>query len=129
MAKDSLKEVIKTVHDGEDADQAYARLYGHQMRPCTFRRVFAAIQSKNETTEVDAETLVKIRSYVDEKMNVDEAFSSHCPDFVSPGQFSVAFEKELKARKKPVPQSAPVASTKPAPSKKPVQVPEENPSA
>lgn len=120
VAKNSLKEVIRSIQDNEDADQAYARLFGHQMRPCTFRRVFAVLQGGEETTEVDAETATKIKGYISEKLNVDEAFQSHCPDFVSPGEFSVAFEKEKKARKQQASQSA-AAQEKPVASKKSVQ--------
>lgn len=121
MAKNSLSEMIKTIQDDEDGDQAYGRLFGHQMRPCTFRRVFTAIQSGQGTTEVDAETAAKIKVYVDEKMNVDEAFKSHCPEFIGPGEFSVAFDKEKKARK-----SVPAPSTvKSSAAKKPASVTEE----
>ena len=99
MAANTLSDVVKSVLDGETSDEAYLRLYGSQMKPCTFRRVFAAVGRKEDTTEVSADDVNRIKGYVAEGMNVDEAFKAHCPDFVGPGEFANAFAKEMKARK------------------------------
>jgi hypothetical protein len=104
--------LITSVKPGEDYDQAYARLYGSQMRPCTFRRVFAAIQSGATTTEVDEAAATKIKGYVTEGMSVDEAFVAHCPEFVGPGEFVRAYDKEMKARRNAAASSPPAPSAK-----------------
>ncbi len=106
MAANTLSEVMKTVQDGEDGDAAYRRLYGHQTRPCDFRRWFSAVQQNKACQEISEELNTQIAGYIQEGMLVEEAFRQHCPDFVGPGEFSVAYDKELNSRKsdqKPTP--------------------------
>lgn len=103
MATNTLSETIKTVEPGEDGDQAYHRLYGEQIKPCEFRRWYAVIQRGDTCIETDEETCAAIGQYIKEGMTVDEAFASHCPDYVGPGEFSVAFNRERRKKLSSVP--------------------------
>lgn len=99
MAANTLSELIKTVRDGEDGDEAYRRLYADQVMPCDFRRWFSTVQRDGTTVETDKETVDIIKEYIAEKMVVDEAFKDFVPDYVGPGEFSVAYDKEIRSRK------------------------------
>lgn len=99
MATQSLNELIKTVRVGEDGDQAYTRLYGHQVKPCDFRRWYTQVKQTNTSIEIDPETVAKIAAYIAEDLRVDEAFKDFCPDYIGPGEFSVAYTKEVAAQK------------------------------
>lgn len=107
MAADALSEVIKGVIAGEDADEAYRRLYSDQVKPCDFRRWFASVQRDGVTNETDDVTINAIKEYLELGMSVDEAFIDFVPDYVGPGVFSVAYEKEVKSRKAAVPVVVP----------------------
>ena len=99
MAANTLSELIKTVRDGEDGDEAYRRLYADQVKPCDFRRWFSTVQRDGTTVETDEDTVDMIKQYIAEKMVVDEAFTDFVPDYVGPGEFSVAYDKEIRSRK------------------------------
>lgn len=123
VAEQSLSELIKTVSVGEDGDQAYARLYGKQVKPCDFRRWYTQVKQTGTSAEIDADTVENIATYIAEDLRVDEAFKDFCPDYVGPGEFSVAYTKEVAAQKAaagkvPVadvePPSKPVAKKKAA---------------
>lgn len=107
MAADALSEVIKGVQVGEDGDEAYRRLYADQVKPCDFRRWFASVQRDGVTNETDDVTINAIKEYLELGMSVDEAFVDFVPDYVGPGVFSVAYEKEVKSRKASVPVVVP----------------------
>lgn len=95
MATESLSELIKTVSVGEDGDQAYVRLYGSQVKPCDFRRWYAQVKLTDASLETDEATVAKIKEYLVEELTVDEAFKDFCPDYVGPGEFSVAYTKQV----------------------------------
>lgn len=99
MAIDSLSELIKTVTVGEDGDQAYVRLYGSQVKPCDFRRWYAQVKLTGASLETDEATVAKIKEYLAEELTVDEAFKDFCPGYVGPGEFSVAYTKQVKILK------------------------------
>jgi len=99
MAANTLSELIKTVRDGEDGDEAYRRLYADQVKPCDFRRWFATVQRDKTTNETDDATIEAIKEYLELGMIVDEAFKDFCPDYVGPGEFHMAYEKEIRSRK------------------------------
>lgn len=99
MATVALSELIKTVRAGEDGDEAYRRLYADQVKPCDFRRWFSTVQRDGTTIETDDDTIGMIKEYVAEGMIVDEAFKDFCPDYVGPGEFHMAYEKEIRSRK------------------------------
>lgn len=99
MATNTLSELIKTVQVGEDGDEAYRRLYANQVKPCDFRRWFATVQRDGTTIETDDDTIGMIKEYIAEGMIVDEAFKDFVPDYVGPGEFSVAYDKEIRSRK------------------------------
>jgi hypothetical protein len=99
MAAKQLSEVVKGVIDGEDSDTAYARLYADQVKPCDFRRWFAQVLLTGLCVEVDDKMLGDLKGYVAEKMTVEEAFATHVPGFVGPGEFLTAYSREIKARK------------------------------
>lgn len=103
MDANALSEVIKGVQVGEDGDEAYRRLYADQVKPCDFRRWFASVQRDGVTNETDDVTISAIKEYLELGMSVDEAFVDFVPDYVGPGVFSVAYEKEVKSRKAAVP--------------------------
>lgn len=107
MAANALSEVIKGVQVGEDGDEAYRRLYADQVKPCDFRRWFASVQRDGITNETDDVTINAIKEYLELGMSVDEAFVDFVPDYVGPGVFSVAYEKEVKSRKAAVPVVVP----------------------
>jgi len=97
--KQSLSEKIALVELGENGDQAWGRLYGDQCRPCNFRNWYAAINS-GDTSRVPAEVVESIQVLIEEGLHVDEAFHAYAPDYVTPGQFYVAFDNEIQRRKK-----------------------------
>lgn len=99
MATNALSEVIKDVRVGEDGDEAYRRLYADQVKPCDFRRWFATVERDGKTNETDEATVEAIKEYISLDMSVDEAFKDFAPDYVGPGVFSVAYDKEVKSRK------------------------------
>lgn len=99
MATESLSELIKTVTVGEDGDQAYVRLYGSQVKPCDFRRWYAQVKMTEGSLETDEATVAKIKEYLAEELTVDEAFKDFCPDYVGPGEFSVAYTKQVRILK------------------------------
>lgn len=111
MAIDSLSELIKTVTVGEDGDQAYVRLYGSQVKPCDFRRWYAQVKLTGASLETDEATVAKIKEYLAEELTVDEAFKDFCPGYVGPGEFSVAYTKQVRILKAAV--AAPVAVVAP----------------
>lgn len=113
MATNSLSELIKTILVGEDGDQAYVRLYGSQVKPCDFRRWFAQVKLTGDSRETDADTVEQIKLYVAEEMTVDEAFKDFCPDYIGPGEFSVAYTQQVRVLKaaQPVPVVEPTGDT------------------
>jgi hypothetical protein len=126
MATESLSELIKTVTVGEDGDQAFVRLYGSQVKPCDFRRWFTQVKLTGASLETDEATIAKIKEYLADELTVDEAFKDFCPDYVGPGEFSVAYTKQVKILKATT--EAPVAVVDQPKTKKgkaaPVEVPE-----
>ena len=103
MAANTLSTSIEIVKPGEDGDQAYRRLYGEQVKPCDFRRWFTVVSITKACGELNDDMLKTISEYVDEGMTVDEAFATHCPDYVGPGEFSVLWNRErLRAIAEPV---------------------------
>ena len=111
MATESLSELIKTVTVGEDGDQAYVRLYGSQVKPCDFRRWYAQVKLTDASLETDEATVAKIKEYLAEELTVEEAFKDFCPDYVGPGEFSVAYTRQVRILKAAV--AAPVAVVAP----------------
>lgn len=99
MATGTLSELIKTVTVGEDGDQAFVRLYGSQVKPCDFRRWYAQIKLTETSAETDEATVAKIKEYIAEELTVDEAFKDFCPDYVGPGEFSVAYTRQVRILK------------------------------
>jgi hypothetical protein len=99
MAEQPLSELIKTVQVGEDGDQAYVRLYGSQVKPCDFRRWYAQVKLTETCTETDEATVAKIKEYIADEIPVDEAFKDFCPNYVGPGEFSVAYTKQVRILK------------------------------
>jgi len=117
MAAKQLSEVVKDVLDGEDSDTAYARLYADQVKPCDFRRWFAQVSRDETSVEVSKEMLEYLKTYIAEKMTVEEAFKAHEPNYVGPGEFLTVYSREMKERKKaasPREASAPLASERAA---------------
>ncbi|MCA9010361.1 MAG: hypothetical protein KDB01_11470 [Planctomycetaceae bacterium] len=98
MATNALKEVITTVEQNENSDDAYQRLYGHQIKPCDFRRWFTKIKSAKACAEIDEEASAAIAGYVNEGMTIEEAFAQHCPDYVGPGEFAVALNRYRRSQ-------------------------------
>lgn len=112
MGTNALSELVKDVRTGEDGDAAYERLCGHQIKACDFRRWYAQVKLNGPLIEADTATATKLGEYIAEGMTVEESFAEHCPDYVSPGVFGVAYEREMKSR-----TSAPAFAAPPVKSK------------
>jgi len=103
MGTNKMNESIEITKPGEDSDRAYLRLYGTQVKPCDFRRWFTVISRGDVCLETDEEIGATIAEYIAEGMTVDEAFATHCPGYVGPGEFSVRWTRELRAIAAPAP--------------------------
>ena len=113
MAANTLSEVIKSIEPGEDGDQAYRRLYAHQVKPCDFRRWFAVIKRGDTCLEIDEAAANVMGELVTEGISVEEAFLEYCPGFVGPGEFSVAFNCERKRLMAATPAPSIVVTSEP----------------
>lgn len=98
MASERLKVAVSQIVDGEDGDVAFARLFADQCKPCDFRRWYSQVRNTG-TCEMGDEMSAKLKSYIDEGIEIDDAFKDHVPDYVGPGEFGAAYTKEVRARK------------------------------
>lgn len=98
MASERLTKAVSEIITGEDGDAAYARLFGQQCKPCDFRRWYSQVRNTG-TCEMGEEMTAKLKSYIDEGIDIDDAFKDHVPDYVGPGEFGTAYTKEVRARK------------------------------
>lgn len=98
MASERLTKAVSEIITGEDGDVAYARLFGSQCKPCDFRRWYSQVRNHG-TCEMGPEMTAKLKAYIDEGIDIDDAFKDHVPDYVGPGEFGTAYTKEMRARK------------------------------
>jgi hypothetical protein len=98
MASERLKTAVSQIITGEDGDQAFARLFGDQCKPCDFRRWYSQVRA-NGTCEMGEEMTAKLKTYIDEGIDIDDAFKDHVPDYIGPGEFGTAYTIEVRARK------------------------------
>lgn len=107
MASERLTKAVSEIITGEDGDVAYARLFGDQCKPCDFRRWYSQVR-RDGTCEMGEEMTVKLKAYIDEGIDIDDAFKDHVPDYIGPGEFGTAYTREIRARKAAAAGSAPV---------------------
>jgi len=98
MASERLTKAVSEIITGEDGDVAYARLFGDQCKPCDFRRWYSQVRNTG-VCEMGEEMTLKIKAYIDEGIDIDDAFKDHVPDYIGPGEFGTAYTKEIRARK------------------------------
>ena len=98
MASERLTIAVSQIIDGEDGDVAFARLFGDQCKPCDFRRWYSQVRNTGKC-EMGEEMTAKLKSYIDEGIEIDDAFKDHVPDYIGPGEFGTAYTKEIRARK------------------------------
>jgi hypothetical protein len=98
MATDTLDTLVSTIKPDENSDAAYERVYGNQVKPCDFRRWFTLLKCKKPCDEISEETAAAIAGYIAEDMTIEEAFATHCPDYVGPGEFAHALRKFRRAQ-------------------------------
>lgn len=109
MASERLTKAVSEIITGEDGDAAYARLFGQQCKPCDFRRWYSQVRNTG-TCEMGEEMTAKLKSYIDEGIDIDDAFKDHVPDYVGPGEFGTAYTKEMRSRKAAAVNSSGVAA-------------------
>lgn len=83
-----LSEAIKQVGPEENIEAAFLRLYGQQVQPENFRKVFQTVRN------CPAEILQAIQQHADK--SPEEAFRAIHPDYVNIGEFMAAV---LESRK------------------------------
>ena len=98
MASERLTVAVSQIIDGEDGDVAFARLFGDQCKPCDFRRWYSQVRNTGKC-EMGEEMTAKLKSYIDEGIEIDDAFKDHVPDYIGPGEFGTAYTIEVRARK------------------------------
>lgn len=98
MASERLTKAVSEIITGEDGDVAYARLFGSQCRPCDFRRWYSQVR-RDGTCEMGEEMTQKLKAYIDEGIEIDDAFKDYVPDYIGPGEFGTAYTREMRARK------------------------------
>lgn len=98
MASERLTAAVAQIITGEDGDAAFARLFGDQCKPCDFRRWYSQVRNTG-TCEMGEEMTAKLKTYIDEGIDIDDAFKDYVPDYVGPGEFGTAYTKEIRARK------------------------------
>lgn len=98
MASERLTKAVSEIITGEDGDTAYARLFGSQCKPCDFRRWYSQVRNSG-VCEMGEEMTRKIKAYIDEGIDIDDAFKDHVPGYIGPGEFGTAFTKEMRARR------------------------------
>ena len=89
-----LSEAVSQVGPEEDIEAAFVRLYGNQVKPEDFRRVF------NVVRRLPQEMIDKIQEHA--ALTPEEAFRKCFPDYVDVGQFLTAV---LESRKPQAEQS------------------------
>lgn len=114
MASERLTKAVSEIITGEDGDVAYARLFGSQCKPCDFRRWYSQVRNTG-TCEMGEEMTAKLKAYIDEGIEIDDAFKDHVPDYVGPGEFGTAYTKEIRARKAAAGNSPVVPAPAPEP--------------
>ena len=77
-----LSEAVSEVGPEENIEAAFVRLYGNQVKPEDFRRVFNAVR------RLPQEMIDKIQEHAG--LTPDEAFRKCCPEYVDIGQFMTA---------------------------------------
>ena len=83
-----LSDAVKQVGADENIEAAFTRIYGDQVQPENFRRLF------NTLRKVSADMLQKIQQNADK--TADEAFLAIHPDHVDIGQFMHAVIESRK---------------------------------
>ena len=113
MASERLTKAVSEIITGEDGDVAYARLFGDQCKPCDFRRWYSQVRN-NGTCEMGEEMTLKLKAYIDEGIEIDDAFKDHVPDYIGPGEFGTAYTREMRARKAAAANATVVPAASPA---------------
>jgi hypothetical protein len=83
-----LSDAVKQVGADENIEAAFLRLYGSQVQPENFRKLFNAVR------KCPAEMIETIQQHADK--SPDDAFRAIHPDYVNVGEFMAAV---LDARK------------------------------
>ncbi len=93
-----LSEAVQQVGADENIESAFIRLFGDQMQPEQFRKLFNTVRKVPQTM------IQKIQQNAE--LSPDDAFKAICPDYVNVGEFMTAV---LESRKQQASVQTPFA--------------------